>query len=62
MSDDKSKDLENVSKMITQLTDSAMSDSMGLQMQNAVTIQQSMQTISNASTSTACALILRQGG
>ncbi|SBS31110.1 Killing trait [Marinomonas spartinae] len=62
MSDDKSKDLQQVTVMIDQLADSAMTDTMGLQMQNAVTIQQGMQTISNAATSTACALILKKGG
>ncbi|WP_367990658.1 RebB family R body protein [Vibrio sp. NTOU-M3] len=56
------KDLEQVSKMIDQLTESAMSDSMGLHMQNAVTIQQGMQAVGNAATSTACALILKKGG
>ena len=61
MSDQKNADLEQVNQMIEQLTESAMSDSMGLHMQNAVTIQQGMQTVSNASTSTACALILKQG-
>lgn len=48
--------------MIVQLADSAMSDTMGLHMQNAVTTQQGMQTVANASTSTACALILKKGG
>ncbi|AIS57990.1 RebB family R body protein [Vibrio coralliilyticus] len=63
MSDKKSaEDLKQVSEMIDQLTESAMSDTMGLHMQNAVTIQQGMQAISNASTSTACAFILKKGG
>ncbi|WP_104399874.1 RebB family R body protein [Vibrio penaeicida] len=62
MSDDGKKDLEQVSDMIIQLADSAMSDTMGLHMQNAVTTQQGMQTVANASTSTACALILKKGG
>ncbi|KZN13042.1 MULTISPECIES: RebB family R body protein [Marinomonas] len=62
MSDENSQDLQQVNEVIDQLTESAMSDSMGLQMQNAVTIQQGMQTISNAATSTACALILKKGG
>ncbi|MFN3017931.1 RebB family R body protein [Vibrio coralliilyticus] len=63
MSDKKSaEDLKQVSEMIDQLTESAMSDTMGLHMQNAVIIQQGMQAISNASTSTACALILKKGG
>ncbi|MEI8631866.1 RebB family R body protein [Vibrio sp. PP-XX7] len=61
MPNQSSPDLEQVTQMIEQLTESSMSDSMGLHMQNAVTIQQGMQTISNASTSTACALILQQG-
>lgn len=58
---DSSTDLQQVTDMITQLTESAMSDTMGIHMQNAVTIQQGMQTISNASTTTACTLILKQG-
>lgn len=62
MSDTSSTDLQQVNQIIGQLTESSMSDSMGLQMQNAVTIQQGMQTISNAATSTACALILKKGG
>lgn len=56
------QDLKPVTEMITQLTESSMSDSMGLHMQNSVTNQQSMQTVSNAATSTACALILNKGG
>ncbi|WP_047042704.1 RebB family R body protein [Vibrio mexicanus] len=56
------KDLVPVTEMINQLTESSMSDTMGLHMQNSVTNQQSMQTVSNAATSTACALILKQGG
>ncbi|NVD06517.1 hypothetical protein FCU94_06285 [Vibrio sp. JPW-9-11-11] len=56
------EDLTPVTDMITQLTEASMSDSMGLHMQNAVTNQQGMQTISNAATSTACALILNKGG
>lgn len=56
------EDLTPVTDMIAQLTESSMSDSMGLHMQNAVTNQQGMQTISNAATSTACALILNKGG
>lgn len=62
MSDENSQGLQQVNEVIDQLTESAMSDTMGLQMQNAVTIQQGMQTISNAATSTACALILKKGG
>ncbi|MDW6001892.1 RebB family R body protein [Vibrio mangrovi] len=62
MAKQESADLEQVNEMIDQLTESAMSDTMGLHMQNAVTIQQGMQAISNAATSTACALILQQGG
>ncbi|ASA55315.1 RebB family R body protein [Vibrio gazogenes] len=61
MAKQENTDLEQVDEMINQLTESAMSDTMGLHMQNAVTIQQGMQAISNASTSTACALILQQG-
>ncbi|NGN96230.1 hypothetical protein G5S52_00740 [Grimontia sp. S25] len=56
------EELAPVTEMITQLTEASMSDSMGLHMQNAVTNQQGMQTISNAATSTACALILNRGG
>ncbi len=55
-------DIAPVTEIINQLTESAMSDSMGLHMQNAITNQQGMQTISNAATSTACALILNKGG
>lgn len=62
MSKESGEDLKQVLEIIDQLTESAMSDSMGLLMQNAVSIQQGMQTISNASTSTACTLILKQGG
>lgn len=62
MSDANEKDLQKVAEVIDQLTESAMSDSMGLHMQNAVTIQQGMQTIGNSATSTACALILKKGG
>lgn len=58
----KKEDLKQVSEVIDQLTESAMSDTMGLHMQNAVTIQQGMQAISSAATSTACALILKKGG
>lgn len=53
-------DLKQVDDAIKQLTESAMSDTMGLHMQNAVTVQQGMQTIGNAATSTACALILKK--
>ncbi len=58
MSDSNEK---NISDIITQLSDSSLADTVGLMMQNAVTIQQSSQTVSTASVSTSCAMILSQG-
>jgi len=48
-----------ITEINNQLTEAAMADTIGLLMQNAVTIQHGMQAVSNASTSTSCALILR---
>ncbi|MCJ8268457.1 MAG: RebB family R body protein [Psychrosphaera sp.] len=59
---DQVPDTADVAAIITQLTEANMADTVGLLMQNAVTIQQGMQTITNASVSSACALILAQGG
>ena len=55
-------ELKEVTQIITQLTEAAMADTVGLLMQNAITIQQGMQTVTNASVSSSCALILAQGG
>ena len=52
---------KNISEIITQLSDSSLADTVGLMMQNAITIQQSSQTVSTASVSTSCAMILAQG-
>lgn len=54
-------DTTEVAAIISQLSEASMADTIGLMMQNAVTIQQSMQTITNTSVSSACALILAQG-
>ncbi|KZN35407.1 RebB family R body protein [Pseudoalteromonas sp. SMS1] len=51
----------SVEEIISQLSDSALADTVGLMMQNAVTAQQSAQTYTSASVSSACALILAQG-
>lgn len=56
-----SKNIAKVSEIIKQLQESSMADTMGLHMQNAVTNQQGLQTVSTAATSTACALILSKG-
>jgi len=56
------KELKEVTQIITQLSEAALADTVGLLMQNAITIQQGMQTITNASVSSSCALILAQGG
>lgn len=53
---------QEVSDIITQLSETSMADTIALLMQNAITIQQGMQTITNASVSSSCALILAQGG
>jgi hypothetical protein len=53
---------EEVAEIISQLTEASMADTIGLLMQNAITIEQGMQTVTNASVSSACALILAQGG
>ncbi len=62
MSDEQGASTEEVAEIISQLSEASMADTIGLIMQNATTIQQSMQTISNASVSSSCALILSQGG
>jgi len=56
------QDMEEVNEIISQLSEASMADTVGLLMQNAITIQQSMQTVTNASVSSSCALILAQGG
>lgn len=56
------KELKEVTQIITQLSEATLADTVGLLMQNAITIQQGMQTITNASVSSSCALILAQGG
>ena len=56
------KENTDVSQIISQLSEASMADTIGLLMQNAITIQQGMQTVANASTSSSCALILAQGG
>ncbi|MFM2480557.1 RebB family R body protein [Celerinatantimonas sp. YJH-8] len=61
MSDDTKQLTQQTNDLIQQLAEAAMTDTMGLHMQNAVTNQQGTQTISTAITSTACALILKQG-
>lgn len=53
---------EDVAEIISQLSEASMADTIGLLMQNAITIQQGMQTVTNASVSSSCALILAQGG
>lgn len=59
---DEQPDTQEVADIISQLSDASMADTIGLIMQNATTIQQSMQTIANAAVSSSCALILSQGG
>jgi|TARA_B110000240_G_C13350136_1_gene389384 hypothetical protein len=56
------KQLEEATQIITQLSETVMADTVGLLMQNAITIQQGMQTVTNASVSSSCALILAKGG
>ena len=56
------QDMKEVNEIISQLSEASMADTVGLLMQNAITIQQSMQTITNTSVSSSCALILAQGG
>ena len=62
MSEAKAQTSEEVSEIISQLSEASMADTVGLMMQNAVTIQQGMQTVTNASVSSSCSLILAQGG
>lgn len=56
------QEIKDVTKIINQLSESSMADTIGLLMQNAITIQHSMQTVTNASISSSCALILSKGG
>ena len=53
---------EDIADIINQLGEANMADTIALIMQNATTIQQSMQTITNSSVASSCALILAQGG
>jgi len=56
------QEIKEVTKIISQLSEASMADTIGLLMQNAITIQHSMQTVTNASISSSCALILSKGG
>lgn len=56
------KETQEITEIITQLSEVSMADTIGLLMQNAITIQQGMQTVANTSASSSCALILAQGG
>jgi len=62
MSEAQAQSSEEVSEIISQLSEASLADTVGLMMQNAITIQQGMQTVTNASVSSSCALILAQGG
>lgn len=55
-------DTKEIDDIINQLSEASLADTIGLMMQNAITIQQGMQTITNTSVSSSCALILKQGG
>ncbi len=55
-------DTQEITDIINQLSEAGLADTVGLMMQNAITIQQGMQTVTNASVSSACALILKEGG
>ncbi len=59
---DSAESSEEVQAVIEQLGQASMADSVGLLMQNAITIQHGMQTITNASVSSSCALILASVG
>lgn len=59
---DSAESNDQVTEVISQLSDASMADTIGMLMQNATTIQQSMQTIANTSTSSTCAMILSLGG
>lgn len=61
MADSEQDSTEQIAEIISQLTEASMADTIGLLMQNAITIQQSMQTITNTSVSSSCKLILSQG-
>ncbi|WP_086933810.1 RebB family R body protein [Agarilytica rhodophyticola] len=56
------EETEKISNIINELSEATLADTIGLMMENAVTIQQGMQTVTNASISSSCALILAQGG
>lgn len=60
MSEENEASTEEVAEIISQLSEATMADTVGLVMQNATTIQQGMQTITNAAVSSACAIILAQ--
>jgi len=47
---------------IQDLSATSLEDTISLMMQNAVSIQQSMQIVTNTSVASGCALILKQGG
>lgn len=61
MSGESEPNTEEVTEIISQLSEATLADTIGLVMQNATTIQQGMQSIANASVSSSCALILAQG-
>lgn len=52
---------KEITEIINQLAEAGLADTVGLMMQNAITIQHAMQTVSNSSVSSSCALILKQG-
>lgn len=54
--------LKNAEQIITQLSEAAMADTVSNVMQNASSIQHSMQSITNTAVASTCALILAQGG
>lgn len=56
------QEISDITDVINQLSEASLADTIGLMMQNAITIQQGMQTVTNASVSSSCALILAQGG
>jgi|GEM_PF-3241351 len=48
-------------QQISDLSDTLLENTISLMMQNAITVQQSMQIITNASVTSSCELILEQG-
>ncbi len=52
---------ESTEDIVQNLSDTVLDDTISLAMQNAVSIQQGMQVITNTSVSSSCALILKQG-